>query len=197
MLQTLVANMDVAESYSPPRVANMARQMGLRAGCSLDLTTQDIDGCAWDFNTLETRNRAVRRVLSDKPFLLIGSPLCIVYSTMNNINHARMPLEPVKERFAHAREHFEFATKLYQLQIQEGRCFLHGHPASASSCEEDCAKKILKAEGVENVIGDQCQYGFKSKDKNGAGPARKTTAFMTNAPCVALQLKRRCPNQQG
>ena len=121
MLQTLIANMDVAEFYSPQRVTSIAKQMGLRAGWSLDLTTQDIDGRAWDFNVLEMRNRAVRRVLTDKPLLLIGSPMCNVYSTMNNINHAHMTPETVKERFAYARKHLEFATKLYQLQMQGGR----------------------------------------------------------------------------
>ena len=121
MLQKLVAAMDVAEFYSPPRVADVAMKIGLRAGWSLDLTTHDTDGRAWDFNILEMRNRAARKVLTDKPLLFIGSPMCIVYSVMNNANHFKMPPEVVRERFAYARKHLEFATKLYQLQIQAGR----------------------------------------------------------------------------
>ena len=91
MLQMMVSAMDVAEFYSPPRVAKMAAEMGLRAGWGMDLTTQDNDGRPWDFNILEMRNRAARKVLEDKPLLLIGSPMCTVYCTMNNINHAKMP----------------------------------------------------------------------------------------------------------
>ena len=36
--------------------------------------TQDEYGRAWDFNHLEMRNRAVTKLLKDKPRLLIGSP---------------------------------------------------------------------------------------------------------------------------
>ena len=106
----------------------MATTMGLRAGWSMDITTNDIDGKALDFNVLEMRNRAARRVLNDRPMLLIGSPMCTVHSVMNNVNHAHMPPEIVKERFNYARKHLRFATQLYKLQIQGGRYFLHEHP---------------------------------------------------------------------
>ena len=78
MLQMMVNNMDVAEFYSPPRITDMAVKMGLRAGWSMDITTNDTDGRAWDFNVAEMRNRAARRVLKDKPLLLIGSQMCTV-----------------------------------------------------------------------------------------------------------------------
>ena len=73
MVEMMLNQMDVAEVYSPPRVAAMARRMGLRQGWSLDLTTYDRDGREWDFNSLEMRNRAIRKVLRDKPLILIGS----------------------------------------------------------------------------------------------------------------------------
>ena len=66
MMELLLNPMDVAEVYSPPRVATMVRGMGLRQGWSLDLTTCDRDGRSWDFNTNEMRNRAARKVLQDK-----------------------------------------------------------------------------------------------------------------------------------
>ena len=197
MMKILIASMDVAEFYSPPRIIEMARTMGLRAGWSMDLTTRDTDGRAWDFNIPEMRNRAARRIVTDKPPLVIGSPLCTVYSAMNNINHARMATEVVQERFAYARKHLECATKLYMLQIQGGRYFLHEHPASASSWSEACIKEVMSKKGVTKVIGDQCRYGLVSEGKEGQGPAKKPTGFMTNSPCIALQLQRRCPNKGG
>ena len=197
MLQILITSMDVAEFYSPPRIANMAANIGLRAGWSMDIITNDTDGRAWDFNVAEMRNRAARRVLTDKPMLFIGSPMCTIHSVMNNMNYAHMPPEVVKKRFDYARRHLEFATQLYKLQMQGGRYFLHGHFESASSWQEKCIKSILQMEGVKRVVADQCRYGLKSKDENGVGPARKSTGFMTNSPCIALQLKRRCPNRQG
>ena len=51
MMMNMIASMDVAEFYSPPRVAEMAAKTGLRAGWGMDLTTCDHDGRAWDFNT--------------------------------------------------------------------------------------------------------------------------------------------------
>ena len=46
MLQTIIAGKDVAEVYSPPRATQMAREMGLQAGWSLDFTTNHTDGRA-------------------------------------------------------------------------------------------------------------------------------------------------------
>ena len=134
-------------------------------------------------------------VLTDEPVLLIGSPMCTIHSVMNNINHARMPTEVVRQRFEHARRHLEFATKLYKIQAQEGRYFLHEHLESVSSWQERCVQEVLNIKGVKKVMGDQCRYGLTAKGNNGPGPARKATGFMTNSPCIALQLKRRCPNR--
>lgn len=67
-------SMDVAEVYSPPRVTSMAQQCGFNAGWSLDLTTTDENGRAWDFDCVHMRNKAARKLLTDKPKLLIGSP---------------------------------------------------------------------------------------------------------------------------
>ena len=110
---------------------------------SLDLTTQDEDGRYWDFTEPEMRNRAARKVLQDKPVLFIGSPMCTVYSTMNHINHAKMPRELVNQRFREARKHLEFCVKLYNLQWEAGRYFLHEHPEGASSWQEHCILKML------------------------------------------------------
>ena len=109
MMELLIANVQVAEVYSPPRVVAMAKAMGLKGGWSLDLTTTDCDGRRWNFNELEMRNRAVRRVIEDQPLFLIGSPMCIVFSAMNRINHSKMRPEEVEARMACGRAHLEFA----------------------------------------------------------------------------------------
>ena len=123
--------------------------------------------------------------------------MCTVYSTMNQVNHARMPAEVVQQRFAYARRHPEFVTQLYKIQAQFGRHFLHEHPGSASSWQESCIKKVFNIPGVQRVVGDQCHCGLMSRDNGGQGFARKTAGFMTNSPCIALQLQRRCFNRGG
>ena len=173
----------------------MARSMGLKAGWSLDLITQDIDGRPWNFNELEMRNRAVRRVINDQPLFLIGSPMCTAFGVMDQINYARMTAEEVQERMAYGRAHLEICAKLYAIQWKAGRYFLHEHPAEAKSWQEDCIMKLLKQQGVIRVTGDQCRYGLRSKDGHREGPARKRIGFMTNSICVAQMLEKRCPNK--
>ena len=48
--RVFLANVDIAEVYSPPRVVPVARQMGLIGGSSLDITTTDDNGEPWDFS---------------------------------------------------------------------------------------------------------------------------------------------------
>ena len=154
MLQMMVSSMHVAKFYSPPRITNMANEMGLRGGWSMDITTQDTDGRAWDFIILEMRNRAARRIIQDKPLLLIGSLMCTIHTVANHVNHARMDPEVVQARFRYAWKHLEFAAKLYKMQLQGGGYFLHEHPESASSWHEKCMREPLEMENVVKVVGD-------------------------------------------
>ena len=197
MLQMMLAKMEVAEFYSPPRVAQMPREIGLSAGWSLDLTTNDAGGRAWDFNNLTMRNRAIRKVLTDKPLLLIGSLMCIADSTMNNIDSSRMSAEEVAVRMQYARKHMEFSVNLYKIQAEAGRYFLQEHPHSASSWKEGCMNSPMEMAGMVRVTGDQCMYGFRAKNREHMGPAQKRTGFLTNSTRIAQQLIRRCPIKIG
>ena len=197
MLRTLIGKMELAEVYSPPRVTEMARKTGLKAGWSLDITTCDNDGEPWDFNKVEMRNRAVRKILADEPLLLIGSPMCTAFSTMNNANYFKMSAEEVKQRIVHGRKHLQFCAKFYAMQWKARRYFLHEHPAGATSWQETCIKDLLMKEGIIRVNGDQCVFGLKANDGTREGPARKTTGFLTNSVCIADQFNKRCPNRKG
>ena len=171
--------------------------MGLRAGWGFDLTVCDVDGRAWDFNSIEIRNRAVTKVPNDKPLLLIGGETCAVYSAISNANHARMSQEEVAERCRYVWKHLGFRSKLYQIQVVAGRYFPHERPHGASSWEETCIRELIRKQGVIKVVGDQCRYGFKSKHRQGEGLDRKRVGFMIHSIGVAQQLRRRRPNQAG
>ena len=189
--------MDVAEVYSLERVTRVAEQFGLKPGWSLDLTTTDENGRPWDFDCVYMRNKVARKLIEDRPMLVIGSPMCTEFSSWMHVNHPRMAKEIVEERLPKARMHLEFCTKLYNLQIHHGRYFLHEHPQSATSWGEQCIQNVLGRKGVIKVSADQCQYGLMSRDKTGEGVVRKATSFMTYAPYVAMELQRRCPNRLG
>ena len=197
MMRLTNNEMDVAELYSPERVTATARKLGLNAGWSLDFTTTDENGRPWDFECVHTKNKAVRKLLEDKPKLLIGSPMYIGFCSWTRMDQHKMAAEVVQERLRKARAHLEFCMKLYAIQIHHGRYFLHECPQSATSWKEARVQRILNHKEVIHVTADQCQYGLISKGKEGHGAAREATTFMTNAPHVAEQLQKRCPTKQG
>ena len=53
---------------------------------------------------------------------------------------------------------------------------------------------MLRKHGVTKVVGDQCRYGLTATDGDRTGPAKKSAGFMTNSPCVAKALNKRCMN---
>ena len=82
---------DVSEVYSPPRVATLAEQFGMRPGFSLDRTVLDpLDNKPWNFDCPEKRRRAKDLLRTVKPKLLIGSPMCRPFSNLMNLNKHRM-----------------------------------------------------------------------------------------------------------
>ena len=80
----------VAEVYSPPRVTAAAKllpELKLIPGFALDLTTNDADGRAWNFDEKEMRERAMAKLKAEEPQLLVGSPMCTAFSTWQRINN--------------------------------------------------------------------------------------------------------------
>ena len=136
MLQTVAEGMDVAEIYSPPRVAVRAEAWGLRGGWSLDITTHDHDGKAWDLSKAEMRQRVIARINTDTPLLIIGSPMCTDWSSMMNLNWGKMTTEEKERRMKAARKHLRFCVRVYRHQVKEGRDYVHEHPAQARSWQE-------------------------------------------------------------
>ena len=80
VLDKHVEGVDIMEIYSPKRVAELAAQFRLVAGASLDLTN------GYDFDSKEDQERAWNIVRTDKPALLIGSPPCRYFSTLQELN---------------------------------------------------------------------------------------------------------------
>ena len=126
----------VSEIYSPPRVTAATKllpELKLMPGFALDLTTADTDGQLWDFDSKVMRDRAMAKLKSERPLLLIGSPMCTAFSTWQRINNlVRSPVTVAAEK-KRAIMHLEFCLELYREQVKNGRYFLHEHPAYASS----------------------------------------------------------------
>ena len=75
-----IMGVDVSEIYSPARITKVCARFGLTPGSAMNLQN------GYDFDTLEDRNRAVKRLLEGKPKLLIGSPPCTYFSVLQELN---------------------------------------------------------------------------------------------------------------
>ena len=187
----------VSEIYSPPRVTAAAKllpELRCVPGFALDLTTMNEQGQPWDFDIAANREKAREMVLTQKPMLLIGSPMCTAFSAWQHINKLKRDPSVVSREFVRAMVHIRFCMELYKLQMDEGRYFLHEHPASATSWAQPEVRKIEQLVGVRVAVGDQCQY--EAADKAG-DPIKKPTKFMTNSTHIADSLSRRCSGKLG
>ena len=114
------ASNHISEIYSPPRVTELARAMGLQPGFSLDLTAKAPDGRYWDFSRATDRMKAWRLIKSQKPYLLIGSPPCTMFSALQHFNKHRSDREKLMRA---AKLHIDFCMDLYRHQLRSGLYF--------------------------------------------------------------------------
>ena len=141
------------------------------------------------------RNKAARTVMQGEPLVIVGSPPCTDWSTIMNLNWHKMSPEEQKQRKKVAREHQEFCFRLCKIQIRSRRYFLHEHPHRAASWREDTMEELGAQEDVVVTTADQCAYGLATQGPHVTAPAQKPTKFMTYAPRIAAEPRKRCPNR--
>ena len=79
-----------------------------------------------------------KMVDEEQPKFVLGSPPCDAFSELNvKLNFPRMDVKKVKARIAEGKRHLHTCVKLYHKQHDAGRFFLHKHPATAKSWEDD------------------------------------------------------------
>ena len=119
--------------------------------------------------------------------------MCTAWCTWQRLNRTRMDPMAARRMMAKARLHLDFVTELYKDQVDDGRFFLHEHPAHAESWEEPMIKVIETMDSVEVVQADQCQYdNVVTFGLEKGMPIKKPTKFMSNAPELLKKLMRRC-----
>ena len=95
----------VAEVYSLPKMAEAARRIGMEAGFALDLTTVDEEGNQWHFSKAKMRTRALRLLDEKQLAILIASPPCTMFSSLQQLNIAKMKDEDISARAKDAVTH--------------------------------------------------------------------------------------------
>ena len=57
---------------------------------SMDITTVTEQGVQWDFTNVEMRNQAFKKIVAEKPFLLMGAHPCANWRSKSNASWTRM-----------------------------------------------------------------------------------------------------------
>lgn len=71
----------------------------------------------WDFSRKDHQEKAMEYVEKCKPRLVVWSPMCTMFSSLQNLS----AWTPEKEkRWREDRRHLEFVGKIYEKQVQEG-----------------------------------------------------------------------------
>ena len=149
----------------------------------------------WDFSLASDRKRAIEDIRKNRPFLVVGSPPCTMFSVLQGLNLYRNGAEWREEfevKKQKAIKHVEFCSAIYRLQSAAGRYWVHEHPANATSWNLKTIVKLHALPGVEKVRADLCAFGLKTTVHGEERNAKKPTCFLTNSWCVARELERRC-----
>ena len=142
---------------------------------SLDLTTSNERGEAWDFNDPRMRQDAERKVIRERPTVLMVSPVREAFSTLQNRNYANMDPEDVRKKIQHGVNHLQFAMDLCRIQWEASRYFAFEHPWASLSWSLPVVRNIAQLPGVGtvNVHGEVCDAVCKGirgqwmRDKRG------------------------------
>ena len=110
----------------------------IEGGQTYDLFA-DKDGRRWGFSKASDRKAVKKEIEDQKPFFVIGSPPCTPFSSLRFLNKHK---KSYKRKLAEGRALLRFATEIYEVQVANGRHFLHEHPVGASSWKEACIKKL-------------------------------------------------------
>lgn len=168
---------DVCEIFSPPRILEHTKKLGLRGELSADLTT------GWDFLLPEHQENLVKEIHRRRPKIVYLEPPCTWFSVLLNMNWKKMP--------RHVREHgmkmaialLEFSLLIMRIQLLAGRAFVLEHPLAATSWTHPWVQRCL-AEFPQTGFADFdfCMFGMVTKVHR--TPLKKATRLMSNDPHV-------------
>ena len=94
---------DICEVFSPTRISRAAERQGLKGGWSLDLSSVcPVIGRKWDCRKLEDRKWALKMIWRHKPWMVVVSPPCTLFSQLQNLSPNVLPKDRCPELWARA-----------------------------------------------------------------------------------------------
>lgn len=173
---------DVAEVYSPPRIASAAEKAGLNAGGSYDIQT------GYDLATSQGLEAMWNGLVEDDPELAVLCPPCTPFSVLQSLNYDRMPLVKALGLLGEGLHHLGVAAEVALWQYYRGKVFLFEHLVGSKAWSEESMEHIMQLPGVFVCRTDMCRYGMRVRD----GLNLKPTRWVTNSWEIAKELQRRC-----
>eukprot|EP00435_Cladocopium_sp_Y103_P056981 s324_g19.t1 len=111
------------------------------------------------------------------------------FTVLRNLNRRHLS----NERNLLARErgarHLHLCVEWYRRRHLQGKYFLHEHPASAGSWDDEEVQKLQGLDGIFTASGPMCAWGM--------GMWPKPTMFITNSLEIVKVLGTHCANRRG
>ena len=145
-----VAFPSVGTLFCDEKFNEQCARFGLDRGFAFDLR------CGYVLNKPSTKDEARVRLIHEKPALVVASPNCAPFSSMNNINPET---ENKNKSRLEALRHLRFGSEMFTIQIFINRGFvLFERPETAKSWQEAVVLAIMALPGARRYVGDQCVY---------------------------------------
>ena len=154
-------------------------------------------GEPWDLSDKKVQARVRALVRGCAPLFLIGSPPCTAFSSMQNASRGLRDPKIVAAELEEAKEHMRFCIELYMIQLDGGRCFVHEHPAGATSWNLKETIQLMMREDVGIATFDMCQFGMVAEKDGVEKPVQKCTRVASNSNEVLKRIRIKCPNKGG
>ena len=107
------------------------------------------EGKRWDFTLAKYRGEAMQLINKLKPYRVVGSPPCRVWSSLQNLNRCRPAGEAlVAKAQGRAKAHLQFRVRVYRAQMRAGRYLIHRHPHAPSSWKVEEIDKLSESPTV-------------------------------------------------
>ena len=118
-----------------------------------------------------------------------------VHGILGMAAHRQSQRDPeiLAREYAQGLRYFSFCCELYAYQVENGKYFLHEHPAQATSWHTDVVKKFMRMENVNRNVEHQCQYGAEFNGQ----PIKKPTGVMSNCSGIRKAVSKTCTGNNG
>ena len=164
---------DVMEVFSPPRILEHTKILGLRGDLSADLAT------GWDLSLERDRANLLTEIVRRRPKIVFLEPPCTWFSKLLSYNWKHIPRHLREQRLAASMVLFEFSLLIMRIQLLAGRTFVLEHPHGATSWKHPQVQDALRRfPGTDFADFDFCMFGMVSKIQR--VPVKKPTRLMTN-----------------